>query len=217
MSIGVLVADDHVVVRTGLQSLLSHQADIAVLGEAANGLEAIQQVKKLKPDVMIVDLAMPVLNGIEAVREARRISPLTKAVILSMHDAEEHVFRALEAGALGYVLKEDAGTEIVRAVREVHSGQRFLSERIETMVLAASGRVGDARVPDERLAALSHRERQVLQLVVEGKTSACIARQLLLSRKTVETYRSRLMAKLRIHSIPDLVRLAIQEGMIQLK
>lgn len=209
MTIRVLLADDHAVIRDGLKALLQRAADISVVGEAANGRDAVRRSEELKPDVVIMDLTMPGLNGIDAARLLRKKCPATRVVMLSMHSDAEHVFRALEAGATGFVLKESAGEDVAAAVRAVHVGQRYLSRSIETPELAARSPARGVS-PLDRLSA---REREVLQLVVEGHSSAEIAATIHLSPKTVETYRVRLMAKLGVRDVPGLVRFAIEHGL----
>ena len=211
--IKVLLADDHAVVRDGLRVLLEAQSDISVVGDAANGREAIRLVSQRHPDVVVMDIAMPELNGIEATRQIHDASPSTQVLILSMHSTTEHIFRALQAGARGYLLKDSAGTEVVEAVRVVHAGRRYLSHKIASTVLddyiSERSRVSP-------LDNLSPRERQILQLVAEGKSSAEAAAMLFLSPKTVDTYRSRMMQKLGIGDLPSLVKFAIQHGVTQL-
>ena len=217
MPIKVFLADDHAVVRDGLRSLLETQAEITVVGEAANGRETLRQVKRLRPDVVIMDIAMPELNGIEATQQIRGSCPATRVVILSMHANKEHISRALKAGASGFVVKESAGKEVVDAVISVHSGHPYLSRRIsETLIEDYVYRRKTAQ-DKSPLESLSSREREILQLVVEGKTSAVIGEILYLSPKTVETYRSRLMQKLEIHDLPGLVKFAIQHGLTPLE
>ncbi|MFQ6102095.1 MAG: response regulator [Anaerolineae bacterium] len=215
--IRVFLADDHAVVRDGLRFLLEAQDDIEVIGAAANGRDAVRQVAKLRPDVVIVDIAMPDLNGIEATWQIRETCPSAQVIILSMHSTSEHVFRALQAGARGYLLKESAGIEVVTAVRAVHAGRRHLSQRISDQMIDDYAHQRGAVEAESPLARLSPREREVLQLVVEGKSSAEIAAILSLSRKTVETYRSRLMNKLGISGLPGLVKFAIQHGLTPLE
>jgi len=181
MTITVLLADDHAVVRDGLRLLLEAQGDIKVVGDAANGREAVHQVKRLRPDVVVMDIAMPELNGIEATRQIREACPPAQVVILSMHYTSEHIFRALQAGARGYLLKESAGIEVVNAVRTVHAGHRYLSQKISDKVIDNYVRQREAAGTTSPLARLSPREREVLQLVVEGKSSAEIASALSLS------------------------------------
>jgi DNA-binding NarL/FixJ family response regulator len=217
LSITVFLADDHAVVRDGLRVLLETEHDITVIGDAANGRDAVRQVAELCPQVAVVDIAMPELNGIEAAHQIRQLCPATQIVILSIHSTTEHIFRGLQAGARGYLLKESAGAEVVKAVHAVHAGRRYLSQKITDKVLddyLLQQEILKAQSPLERL---SPREREVLQLVVEGKSSAEIADILSLSPKTVETYRSRLMHKLDINDLPNLVKFAIQHGLTPLE
>jgi DNA-binding NarL/FixJ family response regulator len=213
MSITVFLADDHAVVRDGLRALLDAEGDIAVVGTAADGRDAVHQATELHPDAVVIDIVMPDLGGIEATRQIRQVCPATQVVILSMYASDEYVLRALQAGARGYLLKESAGEEVIDAVRAVHAGRRYLSEEIADRLidgyldLYSNSEVGDP------LAALSPRELEVLQLVVEGKTSTEIARILTLSPKTIETYRGRLMRKLGIGDVPGLVKFAIKHGL----
>jgi DNA-binding NarL/FixJ family response regulator len=214
MAIGVFLADDHAVVREGLRLVLEAHPDIRVLGEASEGRGAVSEVRRLLPDVVIMDIAMPQSNGIEATLRLRELVPSVKVVILSMHSTTEHIFRALQAGARGYLLKESAGAEVVDAVRAVYSGGRYLSQKIAANVVDDYLREGQPASP---LQALSRRELEVVQLVAEGRTSAEIAALLALSPKTVETYRSRLMQKLGVTDVPSLVKFAIQHGLTSLQ
>jgi DNA-binding NarL/FixJ family response regulator len=217
MSISIFLADDHAVVRDGLRALLEAQPDMRVIGDAANGRDTVRQVAQLCPDVVVLDIAMPELNGIEAAREIAQVSPATQVVILSMYSTTEHIFQALQAGVRGYLLKESAGIEVVNAVRAVHTGQRYLSQKISDTMIDDYIRQRQAPQAQSPLARLSLRERQVLQFVAEGKSSAEIAGILSLSLKTVETYRSRVMHKLGISDLPGLVRFAIQHGLTPLE
>lgn len=217
MSITVFLADDHAVVRDGLRSLLEAQPDIKVIGDAANGRETVRRVVQLSPDVAIIDIAMPELNGIEAAQEIGEVCPSTQIIILSMHSTTEHIFRALQAGARGYLLKESAGIEVVNAIRAVHTGHRYLSQEISDQLIDDYVRQRQTTEAKSPLARLSLREREVLQLVAEGKSYTEIAGILSLSPKTVETYRSRLMRKLGISDLPTLVRFAIQHGLTPLE
>ncbi|MDX1520085.1 MAG: response regulator transcription factor [Anaerolineae bacterium] len=217
MSITIFLADDHAVVRDGLKALLEAEPDFAVIGDAANGREAVQRVTQLQPDVVILDIAMPDLNGIEATRQIIEASPDIQAIILSMHASTEHIFRALQAGAKGYLLKESAGLEVVEAIRTVQGGQRYLNHKISEELIEDYLRQRQAGEAEGPLARLSPREREILQLVVEGKSSADIAEILSLSSKTIDTYRSRLMQKLGIEDLPALVKFAIQHGLTSLE
>ena len=211
--ITVILADDHPVVRDGLCFLLNSQPDIKVIGTADNGQEAIDLASKLCPDVAVMDIAMPLLNGIEATQQMRSACPHTQVMILSIHFTSVHIQRALQAGAMGYLLKESAGEEVVEAIRTVHDGRRYLSRKIAETVVEDYVRQGGSDV----LEGLSPRERQVLQLIAEGKTSAEAAKLLFLSVKTVETYRSRFMQKLGLKDMTSLVKFALQHGIISLE
>lgn len=214
--INVYLADDHAVVREGLCYLLDAQDDITVVGNSGTGRQAVNEVRQLAPDVVVMDVSMPDMNGIEATAQILEILPKTRVVILSMQGSVEHVYRALQAGAHGYLLKESAGKVLVEAVRSVHSGGRYLSTGItETLVddYLHQRTMASETSPLERL---SRRENEVLQLVVEGRSSVEIGEMLSLSPKTVDTYRSRLMQKLEISDMPTLVKFAIQHGLTSL-
>jgi DNA-binding NarL/FixJ family response regulator len=214
VTIRVVLADDHSVVRDGLRFLLEAEGDIEVVGAAATGREAVRVAREVKPDVVVMDLAMPLLNGTEATLQIRDALPATRVLILSMHSTTEHIYRAFQAGAQGYVLKESAGPEVVAAVRAVHAGRRYLSQKIAETVLDDYVRDRKSSGP---LDSLSTRERQILQLVAEGKTTAETAQVLFLSPKTVETYRSRVMHKLGVRDFAGLVRFAVQHGLTPLE
>lgn len=215
--ITIILADDHAVVRDGLRFLLAAQPDLSVVGDAANGREAVRQVAQHCPDIAILDIAMPELNGIEAMGQIHERCPDTQVIILSMYATSQHIFRALQAGARGYLLKESAGAEVVQAVRAVYSGRRHLSQKIADKVVNGFVSQDEAKRDQPPLARLSPREREILQLVVEGKSSAEIGHILALSPKTVETYRSRLTKKLGLRNLPDLVKFAIQHGLTPLE
>ncbi len=190
--IKVLLADDHLILREGVAALLDAQDDISVVAHAQDGRDAVRKIAELKPDVAVMDIVMPELDGIEATRLIRASSTVTRVVILSMYSTTEHIFRALQAGASGYLLKESAGAELVAAIRSVFSGRRYLSQKITEAVVDDYIREHQSTDP---LGKLSARERQILQLVAGGKSTAEIASTLFLSTKTVDTYRSRLMQK----------------------
>jgi DNA-binding NarL/FixJ family response regulator len=196
--------------RDGLAALLETQDGIDIVGHARDGREAVRKAMELKPDVAIMDIVMPELDGIEATRLISKSLPLTRVVILSMYSTTEHIFRALQAGAKGYLLKESAGAELVSAVRSIHAGRRFLSQKITESVVEDYVR---EHVATDPLGTLSSRERQILQLVAEGRSSADIGRLLSLSPKTVDTYRSRLMQKLDLDNFAALVKFAIARGL----
>ena len=211
--ITVVLADDHAVLRDGLRLTLEEHRDIHVLGEAANGYAAIRQAQDLHPDVIVLDIAMPQLNGIDAIPQLRLAAPETQIVILSMHSNPEYALRALEAGALGYVLKESAAREVLDAIRTVSEKRRYLSPQIADALITHSIQTCQLNSP---LEALSQREREILQLVAEGKSTQEIAEMLSLSPKSVETYRSRMMSKLNIHDLASLIRFAIKHGITPL-
>jgi len=208
----IYLADDHAVFRDGLRLLLEAEPDITVVGDAAEGRKAAAEVEALRPDVVVLDIGMPGLNGIEAARRIRERCPDAGMVILSMHGTSEHIYQALSAGAQAYVLKESAGTEVVEAIRSVMAGRRYLSRKISDVVV--EDYLGDRnfREPRSPIANLTHREREVLQLVVEGRSSREIASMVHLSPKTVDTYRCRLMQKLGVQDIPALVKFCIRHG-----
>jgi DNA-binding NarL/FixJ family response regulator len=208
--ITVVLVDDHGIVREGLQALLDGHFHMKVVGAVANGKEAIQSAERLRPDVIVMDLVLPELNGIDATSRILEEFPDTRIVILSACDTSEHIFRALRAGARGYVVKESASTELVKAVLAVMAGDRYLSPQIAGVIVDALLGGAPAASPIE---SLSSREREVLHLTVSGASSAEIAEKLSLSRKTVDTYRSRVMGKLGVEDLAGLVRFAIAHAM----
>jgi DNA-binding NarL/FixJ family response regulator len=212
LPIRVLIADDHEVVAEGLRHLVEAEKDIEVVACVGDGREAVQQSRDLQPDVVLMDLSMPELNGADATRAILERDPRCRVIVLSMYSQREYVRRALKAGAAGYVVKRSAAREVVEAIRAVHAGQRYLSPRVADVVLED---YTDEK-QDDPLARLSAREREVLQLLAEGRTGAQIAERLALSQKTVETYRARLVEKLGIRDLAGLVRFAIQKGLVSL-
>jgi DNA-binding NarL/FixJ family response regulator len=209
MSVRVLLVDDHQVMREGLRALLERE-QFHVVAEAADGRDAIQHAQASRPDVAVVDLGMPKLNGLDAAQEITRASPATKVVCLTMHSEDAYVLSALRAGVRGYVLKSQAGADLVQAIREVSRGMTYLSPAISRTVVEAF--LGKSEVPADRLTL---REREVLQLVAEGKTTKQIAQALGISVKTADSHRTRIMRKLDIHDTASLVRYAIRLGLIQ--
>jgi len=217
LKIRVLVADDHAIIREGLQVMLGSQPDMEVVGIAANGREAIRLVDVHDPDVAVIDISMPELNGIEAIQQMLPRHSHMKVVVLSIHETKPYVYRALKAGAMGYLIKETAGLEVADAVRAVYRGGRYLSRNIADLLLDISSQQVGTSIEISPLDKLSLREREILQLVAEGKTSQEIAERLSISPKTVDTYRSRLMQKIGVNDVASLVKFAIQHGVISLE
>jgi DNA-binding NarL/FixJ family response regulator len=206
--IRVVLADDHILVRQGVRALLEREG-IVVVGEASDGQEAQRLVLHEDPDAAVMDISMPRFNGLDAALSLSRTSPRTKLILLTRHNEQQYVAEALRCGVRGYVLKDQAANDLVRAIREVCSGQVYLSPGVSSAVLEAYAS------PDRPRDTLSARERQVLQLIAEGKTTKEIAVLIHVSAKTVETHRARLMQKLGIHEIAGLVRYAIRKGLVQ--
>ena len=215
--INLILADDHAIVRDGLRSLLETNDNLKVIGDADNGRDALQLVSQCCPDIAILDIAMPEMNGIEATRQITDTCPETKVIILSMHATSRHIYRALQAGARGYLLKASAGFEVIDAIHAVYDGQRYLSQKISDIIIEDYITQRETEEAESPLTRLSSREREILQLVVEGKSSAEIANLLSLSSSTIDTYRSRLMQKLDINDIPTLVKFAIRHGITSLE
>jgi DNA-binding NarL/FixJ family response regulator len=209
----VLLADDHTIVREGLLALLQGHQDVAVVGTAENGREAVDKARRLFPDVVVMDIAMPLLNGIEATRQLHRLLPQTKVIVLTMYADEVYVLRALQAGVRGYLLKKAASAELLQAIHAVERGDFYLSSEISRVVVERY--LSSENPAEEEVVALSDRERQILQLVAEGHTNRQIAAALGITPKTVDTHRTRLMTKLDIHDTPGLVRYAIRKGMVR--
>lgn len=214
--ITVLLADDHVIVRQGFRLLLEAEPDITVVGEAETGRQAVEMTLKLMPDVVVMDIAMPQLNGLEATRQILGQFPSTKIVILSSYSDDEYVKQLTKAGASGYLLKQAAAPDLIKAIREAKKGNAFLSPAISKRLINHYREVLVQGGPVKRSTdVLSLREAEVLQLVAEGKANKQIAATLNLSTKTVETHRQRLMNKLRIHDVAGLTRYAISKGIIE--
>lgn len=213
MTITLVLADDHLVVREGLRALLEAEPDFEVVGQAGNGSEVPGLVAEVRPDILVLDLMMPGTGGLEVIREVARGTAETRIVVLSMHATEAYVLEALTSGARAYVLKQSEAGELVRALREVAVGRRYLSPPLSDRALEAYLRQAESGAPD-RQGALTPREREVLQLVAEGYTSAQIAEQLFISPRTVETHRSNLMRKLGLRTPADVVRYAVRNGVL---
>jgi len=214
--IAVLLADDHQIVREGFRSLLGHEHDIEVVGEAANGREAVQLTRKLRPAVVVMDIAMPLLNGLEATRQIHKSFPEIKVLILSAHSDDAYVDQATLYGASGFLLKQTSSTGLATAIREVQKGNTFfspaISKRVRNREQPSVDRNGNLKRKNDRL---SSREVEVLQLIAEGMPSKKVAVELGVSFKTVDKHRQHLMSKLDIHDAAGLTRYAIAEGIIE--
>jgi DNA-binding NarL/FixJ family response regulator len=214
--IKVLLADDHTVVRQGLRALLEAEPDIAVVGEAGNGRDAVQMAKRLLPDVVIMDIAMPSLNGVEATRQITKEVPTAKLLILSSYNDDEYVHQVTGAGATGYLLKQTAATELIKAVRETRNGNAYFSPAISKRLMERYREAVLTGAPVRKQAdLLTSREAEVLQLIAEGRANKQIAAELCISIKTVEKHRQQVMNKLNIHDIAGLTRYAISKGVIE--
>jgi DNA-binding NarL/FixJ family response regulator len=211
----ILIADDHEVVRHGLRAVLERQAGWVVCGEASTGREALAKAVDLRPDVVVLDLSMPELNGLEATRQIRRILP-AKILILTVHEADQVVTEVLDAGADGYVLKSDAGRTLVAAIRALLKGREFFTERVYALAARRRGKPRPAAAVSGRVSGrLTPREREVLQLLTEAKSNKEIGTALGITTKTAETHRAHIMSKLNLHSMSELVRYAIRNGIIE--
>jgi len=210
----IVIAEDHTILREGLRSLLSSNANFEVVGEAGDGREAIRQVKKLKPDLILSDLSMPRMNGMEAIKEIKRESPATKILVLTVHRAEEYILATFRAGADGYLLKDSTHSELLMAVKKVLSGTRYISPEISEKVI--EGYIEGKKSLKSRTSweTLTQREREILKLIAEGYRNKEIAEDLCISVKTVEKHRANLMEKLDLHSIQALTTFAIEKGLV---
>jgi two-component system response regulator NreC len=207
--IRVVLADDHVLVRQGLKSLLEREG-FQVVAEASDGQEVLRHVESLQPDIAVVDIRMPILNGLNAARELKRSCPKTKVILLTQHDEDQYVSEAIEAGVMGYVLKNQVASDLLQAMRQVSRNQVYLSPGVSRAVMEAYR--SKSEQPGDRLTL---REKQVLQLIAEGKSTKDVASLLGISVKTAETHRTRLMQKLDIHETASLVRYAVRQGIVQ--
>jgi DNA-binding NarL/FixJ family response regulator len=213
--IRVMLVDDHTILRDGIKAMLSISSDIVVVGEAEDGQEALELVGELQPDLVLMDIAMPRMDGLEATRRLKEMHKGIKVVILTQHDNREYVFPILKAGADGYVLKKAAGTELVSAIRAVHSGGTFLYPSVAKTVVE-NYLNPEQTVSERRHPKLTERETEVLKLIAEGRSNQEIADQLFLSVKTVMGHRTNIMEKLDLHSRTELVKYAIRTGLIEL-
>ena len=217
MSIKVFIVDDHKMVREGFRLLLETVPDIKVVGEAGNGRSAVKKVIETMPDIVIMDIAMQGLNGIEATEQIVKACPTIKVIILSMHSSSQHIYRAFKAGAMGYILKESAGDDVIKAIQMLNNGRMFLCEQVSQLMVHDYVKTREIKDLEDPLARLNPREREILQLLVEGNSNTRIAEILFLSPKTIETYRSHLLKKLGITDLPGLVKFAIRQGLTSIE
>lgn len=211
----ILVADDHELVRRGILGLLRAQRRWKIAGEAASGLEAVEQAKRLRPDVIILDIGMPTFDGLEATRQIRKAAPKTEIIILTMHDSNQMVRRVLEAGARGYVLKSDLAVHLVKAVDVVSKGKFYLTPKVSEIVLQGFLRTGGESQPAEGSKVLpTPRETEIIRLLAVGKANKMIAAELGIAIRTVETHRAKIMLKLGLHSLTELVHYAIRHNLV---
>jgi DNA-binding NarL/FixJ family response regulator len=214
MSVRILLADDHTLMRQGLRHILESNPDFDIVAEASSGIEAVEAAREHKPDIAIVDVAMKELNGIEACAQILKHSPHTGILMLSMYSDERYVLRAVKAGARGYVLKNSAGDELIQAIFNVQKGLAFFSPAVARIFQDSVARLQDAKGATDRFEGLTDRERQVYQLLAEGNSNKEIANRLNLSLHTVETHRWRIMEKMDLHSTAELVLSAVRRGLV---
>jgi DNA-binding NarL/FixJ family response regulator len=212
--IRVLITDDHAIVRDGICALLALTGDIEAVGEAANGREALEMVKKLTPDVVLMDIAMPLMDGLEATRRIHKESPQTKVIVLTQYEDREYVLPVIEAGASGFVSKTAASSELTSAIRSVYRGDSFLSPSIARLLVEDYREMAKVAKSQDTSEQLTDREREILKLLAEGHSTREIARMLVISPKTVERHKTNLMAKLDIHNRLDLFKYALRKGII---
>jgi DNA-binding NarL/FixJ family response regulator len=213
MTVTVLLADDHPIVRQGLRHLLEGQPDVRIVGEASDGLQAVQFTEKFRPNILILDIMMPGLNGLEVLRQVKDRCPGTSSIVLSMQSADVYVVEALKAGALGYVLKETGPSELLNAVQEVVRGERYLSPRLSERLIDVLLQTTE-KVNADPYETLTTREREVLQMAAEGLSTSEIAKRLSISPRTAELHRGRMMSKLTLRNQTDLIRYALKRGIL---
>jgi len=213
--IGVLLVDDHTVVRQGLRALLAAEEDIEVLGEAENGRQAVMLARKTPPDVVVMDVAMPLLNGLEATRQILQFTPNTKVLVLTSYGDDECVEQLMHAGAAGYLIKQTAANDLLKAIREVQRGNAFFSPAIAKRLRDQCRQAFSGGQPAKKSIELTSRESEVLQLIAEGSSNKQIASELSISIKTVEKHRQQVMNKLNIHDVAGLTRYAISKGLVE--
>ncbi|MEX1241449.1 MAG: response regulator transcription factor [Cyclobacteriaceae bacterium] len=215
--INIVLADDHVLVRKGIKSMLESDTDIKVVGEASNGMEALEAAKALKPDILVLDIRMPEMTGLEAAALLHEYAPATRAVILSMHDSEDYVVQALQAGAYGYLLKDTDKEEFVKALHQVHGGHKYFSGAVSHILanqLLNARPYMNSRAPVEDVYHLTKREKQILRMVIDGKHNKEIADSLGKSLRTIETHRFNIMKKLGVNNAIDMVNKTVKENLV---
>lgn len=212
----IIVAEDHGIVREGIRLLIEAQPDMEVVGEAANGQEAVDKAKELQPDVILVDLAMPIVNGMDAIRMIKKHCPDTRALVLTIHDSDDYFFRSLNAGASGYILKGAASVDLLQAIRATHRGEIYLHPAVSTKLVADYLRRVKTGEEQDSYDALTEREKEVLRLIAEGYTNQEISSMLTLSPSTVQTHRAHLMEKLNLRTRTDLIKYAIRKKIIDI-
>ena len=213
--IRVLVTDDHAMVRDGICALLALTGDIEAIGIAANGREALDMVRELMPDVVLMDIAMPIMDGLEATRRIHKEFPKVKILALTQYDERAYVFPVIEAGASGFISKTAASSELVAGIRSVHRGDSFLSPSVARFLVEDYQQIASMKGSQDPYEQLTNREREVLKLAAEGHTTQAIAAMLVLSRKTVERHKTNLMSKLDIHNRTELIKFALRKGIIR--
>ena len=214
--INVVLADDHVLVRKGIKAMLESDTQINVIGEAGNGVEALETAKNLKPDILVLDIRMPEMNGLEAAARLHNVAPDTKAVILSMHDSEEYVLQALDAGAYGYLLKDTDKTEFLKALKQIHSGNKYFSGAVSNVLAnrLLNTKSFVPKSPVEDPYHLTKREREILRMIIDGKHNKDIADSLDKSVRTIETHRFNIMKKMGVTNAIDMVNKAVKENLV---
>lgn len=215
--IKVFLADDHTIVRQGLAKLLEGEPDLTIVGEAENGHETVKKVEEIRPDVVLMDISMPLLNGIEATRQIRKCVPQTRVIILSMHSHDRYISELLSMGASGYLLKDASGADIVKAIRAAVNGDTYLSPTISRRVIEDYVSLKKESSQEDRYSKLSNREREVFQMIAEGRTTREISEVLCISPSTVKTHRANIMDKLHFSNISQLVQFAVRLGIVDIR
>lgn len=216
-TITVVLADDHTIVRQGLAKLLEGESNLRVVGEAENGREAVEKVEELKPDIVLMDIAMPMLNGIEATRQIRKVCPQTKVIILSMHSHDRYISELFGLGASGYLLKSSTGTDIIKAIHAALKGETYLSPSISHKVIEDYISLRKKSPQEDLYNRLSNREREVFQMIAEGRSTREISQILYVSPSTIKTHRSNIMEKLKMDNISQLIQFAIHLGIVEIQ